>query len=59
MYWFKFWGPAQVEPESGEFFLGKTLSEAIQTARSAYADRLPFVFRVGHKTAVELGIIGW
>ncbi len=47
-----------VEPESGEFFLGKTLSEAIQTARARHADRMPFVFRVGHKTTVELGVLG-
>ncbi len=47
-----------VEPESGDFFLGKTLSEAIQASRAAHVNRLPFVFRVGHKTAVELGVIG-
>ena len=47
-----------VEPESGDFFLGKTLSEAIQTARATHANRLPFVFRIGHRTTVELGVIG-
>ncbi len=46
-----------VEPESGEYFLGKSLSEAIQAARSAYPQRLPFALRVGHKTAVELGVM--
>ncbi len=46
-----------VEPESGEFFLGKTLSEAIQAARAAYTNRLPFVFRVGHSATVELGVM--
>jgi len=46
-----------VEPESEEYFLGKTLSEAIQAARAAYTNRLPFVFRVGHSTTVELGVM--
>ena len=45
-----------IEPESGDFFLGKTLSEAIQAARSAHPARLPFALRVGHKSTVELGV---
>jgi hypothetical protein len=44
-----------IEPESGDFFLGKTLSEAIQAARQAHPARLAFALRVGHKSAVELG----
>lgn len=44
-----------IEPESGDFYLGHTLSEAIQSARAAHSDRLPFVFRVGHNSTVELG----
>ena len=47
-----------IEPESGDFFLGKTLSEAIEAARAAHPSRLPFVVRVGHKTAVEFGAAG-
>ena len=46
-----------VEPESGDYFLGKTLSEAIQAARAAYPERLPFALRIGHKTTVELGVM--
>ena len=45
-----------IEPESGDFFLGKTLSEAIQAARAAYPHRLPFALRVGHEATVELGL---
>jgi len=45
-----------IEPESGEYFLGKTLSEAIQAARAAYPQRLPFALRVGHRTTVEMGM---
>jgi hypothetical protein len=40
-----------IEPESGDFFLGKTLSEAIQAARAAHPARLPFALRVGHAGA--------
>jgi hypothetical protein len=46
-----------IEPESGEYFLGKTLSEAIQAARAAYPERLPFALRVGHRTTVEMGLM--
>lgn len=46
-----------IEPESGDFFLGRTLSEAIQSARAAYPQRLPFALRVGHKTTVDLGVL--
>lgn len=46
-----------VEPDSGDYFLGKTLSEAIQAARAVHTDRFPVVFRVGHKAAVEIGAL--
>ena len=47
-----------IEPDSGEFFLGKTLGKAIRASCAAHVDCLPFVFRIGHKTTVELGLIG-
>lgn len=46
-----------IEPESGEYFLGDTLSAAIQAARAAHPDRLPFTFRIGHPATVELGVV--
>jgi hypothetical protein len=46
-----------IEPDSGDYFLGKSLSEAIQAARAAHPQRLPFVLRVGQKTTVELGVL--
>lgn len=46
-----------IEPDSGDFFLGKTLSEAIQAARSAHPQRLPFALRIGHRVTVELGVM--
>ena len=44
-----------IEPESGEYFLGKTLNDAAKAARAAYPGRLTHVMRVGHKAAIHLG----
>ena len=46
-----------VESDSGDFFLGATLSEAIQAARKAHPDRIIYTLRIGHSTAVNLGAI--
>ncbi len=45
-----------IEPESGDYFLGKTLSEAIGAARHTYPDRLAHAMRVGHKAALHFGM---
>lgn len=44
-----------IEPISGEYFLGKTLSAAIQAARRTHPTRLPFAMRVGADSAIHLG----
>jgi hypothetical protein len=44
-----------IEPISGEYFLGDTLSEAIGASRVKYPDRLAHALRVGHKAAIHLG----
>ncbi|NIM08690.1 MAG: hypothetical protein GTO53_05965 [Planctomycetales bacterium] len=44
-----------IEPESGDYFLGKTLNEATRAARQSYPDRLTHVMRVGHRAALHLG----
>jgi hypothetical protein len=44
-----------IEPVSGDYYLGQTLSEAIGAARKAHPDRLAHAIRVGHKSAVHLG----
>jgi hypothetical protein len=44
-----------IEPESGDCFLGQTVSEAIQAARATHPNRLPFVLRVGHQATVDIG----
>ena len=46
-----------IEPESGEYFLGQSLSTAIQAARAAHPDRISFALRIGHPTAVNLGVL--
>jgi hypothetical protein len=45
-----------IEPTSGAHFVGTTLREAIGAARSAYPSRLAYAMRIGHRTAVHLGI---
>ncbi len=44
-----------IEPQSGDYFLGKTLGEAIEASRRAYPERLAYAVRVGHPAAVHLG----
>ena len=45
-----------IEPTSGEYFLGDTLSEAIGASRAKYPDRLAHAMRVGHKAAIHFGM---
>lgn len=45
-----------IAPLSGDYFLGKTLSEAIGSARDAHPDRLSHAMRVGHEAAVHFGV---
>jgi hypothetical protein len=44
-----------IEPDSGDDFLGRTLSEAIGLARKAHPDRLAHAIRVGHRATVHFG----
>jgi hypothetical protein len=45
-----------IEPVSGDYFLGKTLSESVGAARRAYPDRLSHAMRVGHQAALHFGV---
>lgn len=45
-----------IEPDSGEFFVGATLSEASGKSRQKYPDRLAHAIRVGHQAAVHFGL---
>jgi len=44
-----------IEPESGDFFLGRTLSEASAAASAAHPKRRCCVLRVGHPVALHIG----
>jgi hypothetical protein len=46
-----------IEPESGDYFIGESLSEAIQSSRAAHPDRLAFAIRIGHSVAVNIGVL--
>ncbi len=46
-----------VEPDSGDYFLGETLSKAVLAARKAHPNKISFALRVGHPSAVHLGVI--
>jgi hypothetical protein len=43
-----------IEPDSGDYFLGPTLSEASAAARQNYPDRRTYVMRVGHPVMVYI-----
>ena len=45
-----------IEPTSGDYFLGRTLSEALGASRTKYPDRLAHALRVGHKAAIHFGL---
>lgn len=45
-----------IEPVSGDYFLGKTLSEAASACRKVYPDRPTHTVRVGHPVAIHFGL---
>ncbi len=45
-----------IEPISGDYFTGLTLSEAIGASRAKHPDRLAHALRVGHSAAVHFGL---
>jgi hypothetical protein len=44
-----------IEPESGDYFLGDTLDEAVKLARTKQPSRLTHTIRIGHRVALHLG----
>jgi hypothetical protein len=44
-----------IEPDSGQFFLGKTMREAIDAASQAWPDRMTYVKHIGHAAAIRIG----
>jgi hypothetical protein len=45
-----------IEPESQDFFIGPTMTDAIGRARQRYPNRLVHTFRLGHAAAVHFGM---
>ncbi len=44
-----------IEPDSGDYFVGSTMREAIDAARTAHPGKISFVMRIGHAAVVEIG----
>jgi len=47
-----------IEPDSGDYFLGATHSEAVAAARKAHPERLSLVLRIGHRATFYIGNSG-
>ena len=46
-----------IEPESGEYFLGRTFDDAVNRAIDVHPNRLTHTLRVGHAAALHLGVM--
>lgn len=46
-----------IEPESGDYFLGRTFDDAVNKAIDAHPDRLTYTLRIGHAAALHLGVM--
>jgi hypothetical protein len=46
-----------IEPDSGEYFLGVTFDEAVNSARTKYPSRLSHTIRIGHRAAFHIGVL--
>ncbi len=44
-----------IEPESGDYFLGDTFDEAVNSARTKYPSRLSHTIKIGHSAAFHIG----
>ncbi len=42
-----------IEPESGDYYLGRTMSEAYEKAAREHPDKRFYLVRVGHRTALS------
>jgi len=46
-----------IEPDSGDFFLGDTIDEAVNQAIDAHPDCLTHTLRVGYRAALHIGVM--
>lgn len=48
------WGMfAAIEADSGDYFLGTRMGEAIEKAKAKYPDKLVYIVRIGFRAAVS------
>jgi hypothetical protein len=45
---------AAIEPDSGDYFLGRRMIEAVLKAEEQHPDKLVFIVRIGFPTAVSM-----
>jgi hypothetical protein len=45
---------AAIEPDSGDYFLGKRMIEAVDKAKAKHPDKLVYLVKVGFPTAVKM-----
>jgi hypothetical protein len=45
---------AAIEPDSGDYFLGKRMAEAFDKADAKYPDKLVYLVRIGFPVAIKL-----
>ncbi len=48
---------ACIEPISGRYFLGDTFDEAVNAAIDALPERLTYTLRIGHDSALHIGVL--
>ncbi|MDX1927928.1 MAG: hypothetical protein SFV81_15495 [Pirellulaceae bacterium] len=46
-----------IEPDSHDYFVAATFSEAVRASRNVHPEKLAFVMRVGHLAAIHLGAV--
>jgi hypothetical protein len=46
-----------IEPESGNYFLGRTFDDAVNRAIDVFPVRMTYTLRVGHNAALQLGVL--
>ncbi len=48
-----------IEPESGDYFLGDTLDQAVGLARAKHPSLITHTIRIGHRAALHIGGAQW
>ncbi len=46
-----------IEPVSERYFLAETFDAAVNSALDAFPDQLTYTMRIGHQTALHLGVL--